>query len=131
MSSSTVPGKAASILQLMCPRCRKSKLFHTPTFSFSRPFDMKDRCDVCDLDFMPEPGYYYGAMYVSYMFAGGFSLLFIGVLHWGFGWGLKSAFALLLGIFAFLMVYVFRLSRSFWLGIHYKYREDAADMKEK
>jgi hypothetical protein len=87
---------------------------------------MKDRCDVCDLNFMPEPGYYYGAMYVSYMFAGGFSLVFIGVLRWVFGWDLNMAFALLLGIFAVAMVYVFRLSRSFWLGVHVKYRPEAA-----
>jgi hypothetical protein len=27
---------------------------------------MHPRCPVCDLDFEPEPGYFLGAMYVSY-----------------------------------------------------------------
>lgn len=27
---------------------------------------MPDHCPECGLSFMPEPGFYYGAMYVSY-----------------------------------------------------------------
>lgn len=122
MSSSNVPGKATAIVQLTCPQCREGKLFHTPTMSFQRSFDMKSRCDVCGLDFMPEPGFYYGAMYVSYMFVGGFSLVLIAVLHWIFGWSTKASFALLIGIVAVFMIYIFRLSRSFWLGVHVKYQ---------
>lgn len=122
MSSTKVPGKAQAILQLNCPRCREGKLFYTPTASFRKPFDMKRRCDVCDLDFMPEPGFYYGAMYVSYMFVGGFSLVFIAILHWGLGWSTKASFMVLIGIVSLFMVYIYRLSRSFWLGVHVKHR---------
>ena len=30
--------------------------------------EMPDQCPVCGLDYIQEPGYYYGAMYVSYGF---------------------------------------------------------------
>lgn len=90
---------------------------------------MKDHCEVCELDFMPEPGFYYGSMYVSYMFVGGFSLVFIAVFHWVFGWSMTASFAALIAIVAIFMVYIFRLSRSFWLGVHVKYRPETRNAK--
>lgn len=125
MSHAKVSSKAGAILNLSCPHCRQGDLFNTPTFSFKQPFDMKKKCEVCDQNFMLEPGFYYGAMYVSYGFVGGFSLAFIALFHWVLGWSINSSFALLLAISALFFVYLFRLSRSFWLGVHVKYESQA------
>lgn len=55
-----LPRSAAwAMLHLRCPRCREGRVF-------AARFVMNDRCPVCDLLFMREPGYFTGAMYVSY-----------------------------------------------------------------
>ena len=52
------------ILRQRCPRCRTGTIFR---YSIFRGFPkMHDRCPVCDLRFEREPGYFLGAMYVSY-----------------------------------------------------------------
>jgi uncharacterized protein (DUF983 family) len=48
----------------LCPRCRAGKIFRS---SICRSFPkMHERCPVCDLKFHREPGYFLGAMYISY-----------------------------------------------------------------
>jgi uncharacterized protein (DUF983 family) len=48
----------------LCPRCRAGKIFRS---SIYRRFPkMHERCPVCDLKFHREPGYFLGAMYISY-----------------------------------------------------------------
>jgi uncharacterized protein (DUF983 family) len=52
------------ILRQRCPRCRTGSIFR---YSIFRGFPkMHDCCPVCDLRFDREPGYFLGAMYVSY-----------------------------------------------------------------
>jgi uncharacterized protein (DUF983 family) len=52
------------IFKQRCPRCRVGSIF---PYSIFRGFPgMHERCPVCDLRFEREPGYFLGAMYVSY-----------------------------------------------------------------
>lgn len=58
------PSTLGSILQQRCPRCRMGRIFR---YSIFRGFPkMCERCSICDLKFEREPGYFLGAMYVSY-----------------------------------------------------------------
>lgn len=113
--------KAYSIFNLKCPKCQTGDLFETGSFSFKKPFDMPDRCPHCQQDFMPEPGFYYGAMFISYIFTGWFCIGFVALLHWGIGWSTTASFAALIAVMAILFVYTFRLARAIWLNINYKY----------
>jgi uncharacterized protein (DUF983 family) len=48
----------------LCPRCRAGKIFRSSIYrSFPK---MHERCPVCDRKFHREPGYFLGAMYISY-----------------------------------------------------------------
>ena len=113
--------KLYSIFNLKCPRCHEGDLFYTRTFSFKKPFDMPKNCPVCNLDFEPEPGYYYGAMFISYIFTGFFSLGFVMLLHWVLDLSITQSFTALIVILAIFFVYIFRLSRSIWININFKY----------
>jgi len=113
--------KAYSIFNLKCPKCHTGELFPTGSFSFKRPFDMHEECPHCKQDFLPEPGFYYGAMFISYIFTGFFCIGFVALFHWGLGWSTNASFALLLSVLAIFFVYIFRLARSIWLNINYKY----------
>ena len=77
------PTKAQAILQHTCPRCQSGKLFKTGTFNKNFT-QMHADCPVCGFHFEIEPGFFWGAMYVSYaittaiMIIVGLSVLFIG-----------------------------------------------------
>jgi uncharacterized protein (DUF983 family) len=113
--------KAYSIMTFKCPKCMKGDLYPTGTFSFSKPFEMNDTCVHCGQKFFPEPGFYYGAMFISYIFTGWFSIGFVLLLHWILKWSTTASFAALIGILGLFFVYIFRLSRSIWLGLMVKY----------
>ncbi len=63
----TKGSKLYSIFNNKCPKCQEGDFF-----SFSNSYDLKNfskmdkQCQVCKLNYEPEPGYYFGAMYVSY-----------------------------------------------------------------
>lgn len=63
----TIPGEFKSAVEAKCPRCRTGNMFAAPLLSFKSK-KMYDRCPHCDLKFEKEPGYFYVAMYVSYVF---------------------------------------------------------------
>jgi hypothetical protein len=91
---------------------------------------MNERCSCCSQPFTPEPGYYFGAMFVSYGINAAF---FIGV--WlGMYFFMKEIsltamiIALLVVIFGLLPV-TFRLSRVLWIYILVKY-QGPQDCKE-
>ena len=70
--------------------------------------------------FFPEPGFYYGSMFISYIFTGWFSIAFVLLLHWIFKWSTAASFAALIAVLALFFVYIFRLSRSIWLNLMVK-----------
>jgi hypothetical protein len=77
---------------------------------------MNLKCDKCNQNFIPEPGFYFGAAYMSYIFGVGLS-----GLTWLVMWKLKidSTRNLLITIFSalvFFAPYNFKLSRSSWLN---------------
>lgn len=53
------------MLKEKCPNCGKGDVFYKKQTFFSLP-KMKDDCDVCHYHFDREPGYFLGAMYISY-----------------------------------------------------------------
>lgn len=125
MSTSSQSSKLSRILGMKCPHCGEGDLFFTPTFSFKRPLDMHENCSVCQQSFFPEPGFYYGAMFISYITFGFFSIGLVMVLHWIIGLSIELSFAILIGIAALFYVFLFRMSRSIWLGLMVKKREKA------
>lgn len=117
--------KLFSIWNMKCPRCNEGDLFETGSFSFQKPFDMPKRCPACNQNYMPEPGFYYGSMFISYILTGWFSLFFAMFFHWILDWGLFSTFALLIFILGIFFVWIFRFSRSIWISVNVKYNPSA------
>ena len=58
-----------SIMSNKCPRCHKGNVFSNSNLLALRVGKMNERCPCCHLDFQQEPGFYWGAMYVSYALA--------------------------------------------------------------
>ena len=76
--STAIQSTASALLHLRCPRCHTGLLFTHPALS-TKFMDMPEACPVCRQTYEPEPGFYYGAMYISSGFSTGI-LLAIGFL---------------------------------------------------
>lgn len=58
-----------AMLALRCPRCHQGPLFSYPTHHVTKFSQMPDSCPVCGQVYEPEPGFYWGAMYISFGFS--------------------------------------------------------------
>jgi len=57
-----------NVIHEKCPNCNKAQVFKKSKGLFYLP-EMKDKCEACNYFFDREPGYFLGAMYISYGFA--------------------------------------------------------------
>lgn len=56
-----------SIFKNKCPRCHEGNFFdHNNPYNLSNFYKMEISCKVCGEKFDREPGFYYGAMFISY-----------------------------------------------------------------
>jgi uncharacterized protein (DUF983 family) len=114
--------KLYSILFNKCPRCHQGDFFVTKS-AYNRRFDkMQPRCEVCGLDYEREPGYYTGALYVSYAlyvawtistFVVFYTLLNVDIV--AYLWGLIPSLIL-------LTPYFFRVARRVWINLFVDYQ---------
>lgn len=52
---------------MRCPNCRKGHMFSEPNpYKMKTVGTMPEKCPVCNQPFSLEPGFYFGAAYVSY-----------------------------------------------------------------
>lgn len=58
--------KSEAMLQCKCPRCRKGNMFKFSAFNLKKFMEMNSTCDHCKLRYEVEPGFFWGAMYISY-----------------------------------------------------------------
>jgi len=122
-----------SIVKGKCPRC------HEGDFFISHPYDLKNTgkpheyCSECGLRLLKEPGFYFGAMYVSYAFAVmifvavvvGYYLIFRSVDAWNM--------LIIIGIISVITApLMYAYSKIIWINIFEKYKKDAIqEYKEK
>jgi len=55
-----------AIFTAKCPRCRTGSIFPVSLYSFRKLTEVNQTCPNCGVELVPEPDFYYGAMYVSY-----------------------------------------------------------------
>ena len=105
-----------NILKEKCPFCangavfRKSKFLHLP--------EMNSECPVCSKDFIGEPGYYFGAMYISYGISVGAAIIMF--LSCRFILGIESINVILTACISSIILISFKnfkWSRIVWLKI--------------
>lgn len=106
-----------SILFNKCPRCHQGDFFVKKS-AFSKDFDkMHDHCPNCEENFMPEPGFYWASMFVSY----GLYTLYILLTFFVFVQGLQIDLDYyLMGLIPTLVLltpYFFRVARRTWLTL--------------
>jgi uncharacterized protein (DUF983 family) len=107
------------ILQGKCPRCGDGDIFIYPLSRVSKFTEMHTHCTNCEAPFEPEPGFYYGSLFVSYAFNVAIMIFVWVVLYvtinpadWVYG-------VFLVGLSLLLLPVSFRYSRIlflYWFG---------------
>lgn len=95
-------------------------------YRFSTMGEVKDKCEVCGLDLKPEPGFYYGAMYVSYALGVAVFVTIWASCNWFFdNVGVWTQISLVLIALIGLGPYLYALSKVIWANIFFSYKANA------
>jgi uncharacterized protein (DUF983 family) len=116
--------KLFSIMNNKCPHCHKGNFWET-----SNPYDLKrfskmnTRCPVCNEDFKREPGYYFGATYVSYGLTVAFGIAMYVILSGIFKMG-TIPFLITFSISLIILMPVFyRSARLIWINMFVPFKK--------
>ena len=106
-----------ALLSGKCPACRKGDIFSHPLDrrNLLRFAAMNKQCPVCQANFEPEPGFYFGSMFITYTF--NVIIVVLGGVFLFYLWRLPEwVFLTLVGLVALVALpFSFRLSRTLWL----------------
>jgi ribosomal protein S27AE len=118
--------KLYSMLRWKCPRCHEGDLFNNPNpYDPSTIGDMPENCPNCGQKFLLEPGFYYGAMYVSYALTVALSVaVFVAMIVL---WEFNTLWYLGLNALAIILCFpwIFRTSRAVWFNFFVSYQKGA------
>jgi uncharacterized protein (DUF983 family) len=135
MSSSNSKFKA--IITQKCPKCHDGHLWgHPNPYKLSVLTHMNKSCQVCGENFLREPGFYFGAAFVSYGLTVGLWIAVLvallsfdamGVIEFSFFENPLTFF--ISGLVALLaaLPFIYRLSRSIWIHFFVKFDASAAE----
>ncbi|GAA4374816.1 DUF983 domain-containing protein [Hymenobacter koreensis] len=122
---SRIQSTPLSLLALRCPRCHEGPLFKSSAFNLSKFTEMPEHCPVCGQTYEPEPGFYWGAMFISYAFTVAIFVTSGVLLYWLAGDPALWVYIATVSIAALLtMPLVLRYSRALMLylfgGVRYE-----------
>lgn len=105
-----------NVLKEKCPNCKKDNIFKSKgNFLLFRIPKMNERCQKCNFKFEKEPGFFFGAMYVSYALAVA-QMIACFIIFWVL---LDLSPLVVFFIIAFVvmasMTFNFRVSRAIWI----------------
>lgn len=114
--------KLYSIFKMKCPRCQEGDFFVSQPYDLKKAGDIHEHCSSCGLKYSKEPGFYYGAMYVSYALGvalfvtlwTSFNLFFPNV---SIGFQITTIIAVTI----LLTPYLYALSKIIWANFFIKY----------
>jgi len=119
MISADIRRRLPAVLRQRCPRCLEGRVF-------SGFLTMRDVCPVCGHVFEREPGYFVGAMYVSYAMAIPLYLAFVAVLRPLLrGFSDIAVLAAGLPLVCLCAPILFRYSRVIWMHFDWLFDPDA------
>jgi len=122
--------KLYSVFNNKCPRCQEGDFFvNTSPFKFKNNLKIYDHCSNCELKYMLEPSFFYGAMYISYALTVALAIAIFIICHM-LGLGLITSFISIILILIVLMPITMRLSRILYINMFIHYEKDF-DLKKK
>ena len=129
--------KLYSTLSMKCPKCHSGDLFvKRNAYDLKNVGKMHSACKHCGENFLREPGYYFGAAYVSYAVTVALwvallvALITFDALGWiEYGFYTHPMTLLITGIvfLIILLPLIYRVSRSIWINMFVRYDRTKRD----
>ena len=117
-----------SIAKMKCPKCHEGQFLSHHPYDIKHAGDLLKNCPSCGMKYEKEPGFYYGAMYVSYALGvalfvtcwTSFNLFFPWVET---GWQI----GIIVGVTLVTAPYLYALSRIIWANLFFSYDKKAIE----
>jgi len=118
--------KIYSIVKGKCPKCQEGDFFkYGFTFNPSKITKLHENCKECNLKYMLEPSFFYGAMYVNYGITVAISIIVFLITKLGFQLSLLHSFLSVVAALFILAPLNLRLSRILWINMFVSYQSKA------
>ena len=119
-----------SIFKMKCPRCQEGDFFVSNPYDLSKAGDIHEHCSHCNLKYSKEPGFYYGAMYVSYgLGVAIFVALWVSMNLFFSDVSIGVQLTIIISVSLVLSPYLYALSKIIWANLFYKYDKEIGKHK--
>lgn len=117
--------KLYSIFKYKCPRCHQGEVFKSKSsYNLPKMFDLHEKCSHCGLRYEFEPGFFYGAMYVSYGLTVALGIATYILMQIFFEASVGQIIAVLVAALIVGSPLILRLSRIIWMNLFIKYEPE-------
>jgi len=114
--------KLYSIFKNKCPRCHEGDFFeYKTTYHPKKVIQLKEKCSHCDLKYMMEPSFFFGAMYVNYALAVALAVAVFIICKLFLDLSILVSFISIIVISLILTPVTLRLSRIIWINLFVGY----------
>lgn len=111
-----------SVLKAKCPVCHEGKVFEGNTYDLSKLGRMYPKCPNCGHRYEKDPGFFYGAMYVSYALTVTLSVIIFAATYLIYPEaGAWLYIGLIVAVVFVLAPLTFRVSRLVWMNFFDRY----------
>ena len=110
--------KLYSIANNKCPRCHEGEFFkeRLSLFNFEKTLKLHENCSHCDLKYVMEPSFFYGAMYINYGITVALSIAVFIISKVFIGLTLFQSFLSIIGVLIIFTPINLRLARLLWIS---------------
>lgn len=116
--------KLYSIFKMKCPKCQEGDFFISHPYNLKRAGDIHEKCSNCGVKYAKEPGFYYGAMYVSYaLMVALFVTLWVSFNLFFEEINIYVQLSIIIAAFLVLTPYMYALSKIIWANLFFKYEK--------
>jgi hypothetical protein len=113
---------AYSILHLKCPRCHSGDMFLDKNpYHLKNIYAMPENCLVCGQSNLPEIGFWWGSMYISYGISVGLSVVTVLFLWLGLGWSDWAILSTNAALMILILPLAFRYARGVWFNMFVRF----------
>jgi uncharacterized protein (DUF983 family) len=113
-----------SIAANKCPHCHEGNFFIASNpYHLTQATHMHQRCEVCNEDFRREPGFYFGAMYVSYALTVGVGIAMYLLLRVYLDFSVTQYFVSFIVSLLLLLPVYYRTARLIWIHFFVSYEK--------
>ena len=114
--------KLYSILTGTCPKCQNESMYVDKNpYNLKNLYKMHDTCSHCNMRYMIEPAFFYGAMYVSYGVNVAIGIAAFIIAYVFLHLSLKVSFIAIVTSLIVLYPLVLRISRNIYINMFVSY----------